>query len=149
MGFDFRHERHSWANMTQIYTFRCYEFCFPWCTMSNLSCSKRATYSHSKTTVENISKPIFFILCKQMTIRKSSHYFKFWTSIAFKTKIWKRIYFLHILLNCPFTVRISKYFKSKQERKNLVCAILSSEKSLGKAKHPSNHHRWNRSASKM
>lgn len=41
-----------------------------------------------------------------------------------------------------------KYYKSKQERKNLVCAILSSEKSLGKAKHPSNHHRWNRSASK-
>lgn len=134
--------------MTQIHTCLCYEFCFPCCTVSNLSCFK--TYSQwLKNIVENIPITFSFIICRQIATRKSSNYCKFWTSIAFKTKIWKTIYFLHILPNsCLFTVRTSKNFKSKQERKNLVCAILSSEKSLGKAKHPSNHHRWNGSASK-
>lgn len=120
--------------------------------LTHYSSKEKPMFSYSqwlKNIVENIPITFSFIICRQTTTRKSSNYCKFWTSIAFKTKIWKMIYFLHILPNsCLFTVRTSKNFKSKQERKNLVCAILSSEKSLGKAKHPSNHHRWNGSASK-
>lgn len=141
-------ERHSWACMTQIHTLLCYEFSLMHSEQSELfqksylAWLKKHSWKHSN---------VFHSLQTNDHQKKSENQknFKFLISIAFKTKIWKRIYFLHILPNCcPFTVRISKYFKAKQERKILVCAILSSENSLGKAKHPSNHHRWNRSASK-